>query len=187
MVTRIISFMWVGLGAYWAVTAGAATSAAYRQSRGSRLSTLAMLAGGFTLLFWPPSRVGALGQRLTVDTPLTRAAALLLTAAGLAFAVWARARLGRNWSGAATVKRDHELVARGPYRFVRHPIYAGGIVAACGTALSMGDVGAFAGAALLALAWLLKIRVEEAILVRAFGDRYIQYARNVPTLIPFLL
>jgi len=185
--SHIISLMWGGLGVYWAVSARFAKPAAWQQSTRSRAAALAILGAGFTLLFSSSTHVGALAQRLTVDTSLTRATAFLLSAAGLTFAVWARSQLGRNWSGAATLKHDHDLVARGPYRVVRHPIYAGGIVAAFGTALSMGDVGAFAGAALVTVAWLAKIRVEESMLVSAFGERYIAYTRDVPTLIPFLL
>ena len=49
----------------------------------------------------------------------------IMIAAGLGFAVWARAHLGRNWSGIVTVKEGHALVRTGPYRAVRHPIYTG--------------------------------------------------------------
>ena len=62
-------------------------------------------------------------------------ASILLIAAGLGFSVWARQHLGRNWSGTVQVKQDHQLICDGPYRFVRHPIYAGLVVALLGTAL----------------------------------------------------
>src|ERR1035437_4775514 len=40
----------------------------------------------------------------------------LLTGIGLAFSVWARVHLGRNWSATVSVKQDHELVRSGPVR-----------------------------------------------------------------------
>ena len=63
---------------------------------------------------------------------------LLLFAAGLAFAIWARLHIGRNWGGPMTQKDDPELVTGGPYHLVRHPIYSGILVAGAGTAVALG-------------------------------------------------
>ena len=67
---------------------------------------------------------------------------LALLCAGLAFAVWARVELGRNWSGSVTVKEGHELIRSGPYAYVRHPIYTGLIAALIGTAVIIGTLRA---------------------------------------------
>ena len=48
---------------------------------------------------------------------------------GLGFAIWARVHIGRNWGTPMTQRDDPELVTSGPYRFVRHPIYSGILVA----------------------------------------------------------
>lgn len=64
---------------------------------------------------------------------------LLMVICGLAFAVWARIHLGRNWSGTVTVKEDHELIRSGPYGIVRHPIYTGLLLAIAGTAIVFGE------------------------------------------------
>jgi len=90
-----------------------------------------------------------------------------LTFAGIAFAIWARMLLGRNWSSDVTLKRDHELIVAGPYRWVRHPIY---------TAVPL------AGAAF----WR-KLKIEEAVMRRRFGETYAHYAKRVPALIPFVM
>ena len=55
---------------------------------------------------------------------------VILIAAGVAFAIWARVNLGTNWGMPMTLKSDPELVTSGPYKFVRHPIYTGFILAA---------------------------------------------------------
>src|SRR5881275_3061754 len=49
---------------------------------------------------------------------------LLGLAFALLLAIWARRAIGSNWSAIVTLKKDHALVTRGPYRYVRHPIYS---------------------------------------------------------------
>jgi protein-S-isoprenylcysteine O-methyltransferase Ste14 len=63
--------------------------------------------------------------------------------AGLLFAVWARAHLGRNWSRSVTIKQDHELITSGPYAVVRHPIYTGILTGFLGTAIALSEVRGF--------------------------------------------
>ena len=48
-----------------------------------------------------------------------------LFAAGVAFRLWAVFTLGRFYSHSVRLRRDHRIVESGPYRFVRHPAYAG--------------------------------------------------------------
>src|SRR5579885_2121537 len=75
------------------------------------------------------ARVGAFrGGRLATD-PWRAGVGLALFAAGLAFAIWARVHIGRNWGVPMTQKNEPELVTSGPYRLVRHPIYSGLLVA----------------------------------------------------------
>ena len=71
-------------------------------------------------------------------------AADCVVAVGLAFSVWARVALGRNWSAEVTFKEGHELVASGPYGLVRHPIYTGLLLMGLGTAINYGRVVGFA-------------------------------------------
>ncbi len=85
------------------------------------------------------------------------------------------------------IKDHHELVRSGPYHLVRHPIYAGAILACFGTALVVGELGAFAGAALTTVAWAIKMRTEEALLTSEFGEAYVEYKRQVKAIIPFVI
>jgi protein-S-isoprenylcysteine O-methyltransferase Ste14 len=112
---------------------------------------------------------------------------LALTFAGLAFAFWARARLADNWSSSVTLKRDHELIDDGPYRWVRHPIYTGLLVALAGAALAVGEWRGVIAVALAAVALWRKLRLEEAVMRRQFGDTYDRYAARTRALIPFVL
>ena len=112
---------------------------------------------------------------------------VVVTAAGFIFCWWARVYLGRLWSGNVTRKEGHYIVDTGPYRFVRHPIYTGIIVAAFATALATGTLGSLAGAAIMSLGWYLKARVEERFLREQLGAQaYDAYARKTAMLIPFV-
>jgi protein-S-isoprenylcysteine O-methyltransferase Ste14 len=114
-------------------------------------------------------------------------AGLAVTLLGAVFAIWARVTLGRNWSSVPQVKEQHELVVKGPYRIVRHPIYTGLILAAAGTALAQNrGIWLFMVVLILASYWL-KIRVEERLMMETFPEEYPEYRRRVKALIPGIL
>lgn len=111
------------------------------------------------------------------------AAALSVT--GVAFAIWARVYLGRNWSPAPAVKEKHELVVDGPYAYVRHPIYTGVLLAALGTELTgtiFGVVVLFGGL----VVFLLRIGKEEKIMLELFPNEYPAYQKSTKRLVPFV-
>jgi len=96
---------------------------------------------------------------------------------------WARITRGFVLPGSS--RKPEPFVDRGPYRLVRHPIYVCLIIAALATAFVFGRPSSVGGAALLAVAFLIKILFEESALRRessAFDD----YAERVPMLVPFL-
>ncbi len=111
----------------------------------------------------------------------------LLCIIGLFFAIWARVILGTNWSGVITLKEGHELIERGPYRIVRHPIYTGILVMFAGTAIAMGHLGGFLGLLLVFLSFWLKLKREEDLMLKHFPDKYAEYQRRVRRIIPFLV
>jgi protein-S-isoprenylcysteine O-methyltransferase Ste14 len=111
---------------------------------------------------------------------------LVLTACGLGFTVWARRVLGTNWSATPSLKENHDLVQRGPYRLVRHPIYTGLLFAAFGTWLAQGRVSGLCVLGMAAILLILKLNVEEALLTRRFPEAYLQYRRRVKAIVPFL-
>ena len=125
-----------------------------------------------------------LTERFLPRTLLEFWLAVSLVALGLAICVAARIWLGGNWSGTVTLKQGHELVRSGPYRWVRHPIYTGLLLAVFGTAIATGEWRGIIAVVLFAIAFLHKIRIEERFLIDRFGAAYDRYRDQVPALVP---
>ena len=81
---------------------------------------------------------------------------------------------------------NHELIVRGPYRYVRHPIYAGFLLAMLATATTIGTLASYLAVAVGLAAFLLRIRIEEALLLSQFPHAYRAYQRRTPALFPGL-
>ncbi|MBV9747499.1 MAG: isoprenylcysteine carboxylmethyltransferase family protein, partial [Acetobacteraceae bacterium] len=135
-----IAFLWLAWLALWAAWSVGTKQTVRQESRASRLAYHVPLLAGAILFALPGLRGGWLGIRLLPRNLLWFWAGTALVAAGLGFAVSARAYLGRNWSSIVTLKQGHELIRTGPYRLVRHPIYTGMLLAFVGTAMARGDV-----------------------------------------------
>jgi len=181
---HLILGLWCAWALYWCITALRTKTTVRRESSGSRLAYVVPGIAGGVLLGWP-LRAGWLAARLWPRSLTAYWIGLALLCAGLAFAAWARRELGRNWSGAVTVKEGHELIRSGPYALVRHPIYTGLITALAGTAVTIGALHALLGVAIVVSALLGKLRTEEVFMREAFPAEYPRYAAQVPALLPF--
>jgi len=182
---RLIFWLWLGWGLYWLAAAVRNKATQRREPLLSRLAHVVPLAVGGALLAWPARRWSALSWRLWPPSPAACSIGVALVIAGLAFAIWARVHLGGNWSGTVTVKQDHELIRSGPYAYVRHPIYTGLITALLGTAVASGTVHGVIGLAIIAAAFVRKLRTEEEFMRETFPGEYQRYSAEVPALIPF--
>ena len=140
----------------------------------------------YFVLFWIAKYCGLVDRRFVPNLAIYRWLGLLMTIAGVAFAVWARVAIGSNWSGTVTVKQNHELIRTGPYALVRHPIYTGIMFAAFGTAIFHGEVQSLI--VLLAIFSVLvpKMRAEERLMTEQFGTEYTNYRQKTKALVPFL-
>jgi protein-S-isoprenylcysteine O-methyltransferase Ste14 len=126
----------------------------------------------------------AVWGHLTFAHPVVVAigAGLVLLSAPLM--IWARLALGAMWAGRPMVQEDHELRTGGPYRLVRHPIYTGLLGMMLGTAMASG-AGSFIVIVACTLVWLLwRVRVEDGMMARVFGDDFRAYQSRVPALLP---
>jgi len=128
-----------------------------------------------------------LSARFLPRTPAGFWIAVALVVSGLMFTVAARLHLGGNWSGTVTVKQDHTLIRSGPYRYVRHPIYTGILLAMLGSAIAGAEWRGMLAVLLTAVAFLIKIRTEERFMLDQFGAEYARYQHEVAALIPGLI
>jgi protein-S-isoprenylcysteine O-methyltransferase len=178
--------LWVLYLVVWTVAAFGSKRAVRRQPVTSAILHTFLVTLGFLLIF-QPWLLGWLNVRFVPDTPTTAICGLVITAAGIGLAFWARFTLGGNWSSTVTVKEDHRLIRSGPYRMVRHPIYSGILLAALGTAIGYGMVPCLIGFAIASIHFWTKWRLEERFMEGQFGAQYVEYQREVKALIPGLL
>ncbi len=185
--TAAITALWSAWAGFWWWSARGLKRARRREPALSRALHLGPLAVVAVLLALP--RVpGGLGARIVAGHAIAAAAAgTLLTAAGLALSVWARRMLGGNWSASVTIKESHEIIEAGPYRWIRHPIYAGLLLALVGSALARNEWRGPVAVAIAFLALWRKLRLEERWLAEEFGARYAAYRRRTRALVPYLL
>jgi protein-S-isoprenylcysteine O-methyltransferase Ste14 len=109
-----------------------------------------------------------------------------LQLAGLALVLWARATFGMRSFHFAANPTQGELVTRGPYRYVRNPIYAGAwLIIWTGVAVHWSPVNAALGG-VVAITLLIRIACEERLLRAAYPE-YANYARKTARLIPFVI
>jgi protein-S-isoprenylcysteine O-methyltransferase Ste14 len=113
--------------------------------------------------------------------PWLQVPGLVLCVAGTVWLVWTDAYLSRQFRGGLN---DRKMMNRGPYRFVRHPRYAGLLVCSVALALAMGSVIAW----VLAAGWIWvnvrRVSLEEQHLRGLFGADYDAYAARTARFIP---
>jgi protein-S-isoprenylcysteine O-methyltransferase Ste14 len=182
-----IRVCWIIFLAVWLLTAISTKRSVYRESRAERLRYCILLVAGYFLLIRGYRMPYPLSAPVIPQMEIIAWAGVALCAAGLGFCIWARLTLGRNWSGAVTVKEGHELIERGPYRLVRHPIYTGLLAMFVGTVIVLGHVAGIAGLVLVVVSFWIKLRDEERIMLKQFPDEYAAYQRHVKRIIPFVL
>jgi protein-S-isoprenylcysteine O-methyltransferase Ste14 len=185
----VCKWMWMAWAILWIVWALRTKRAQIRLNLAQALTYMLPTALGAWIFFAPSSRLRRVGLLWNAIPPVPWLMWLgaAMTLAGLLFAIWARIYLGKNWSGLVTVKHDHELIRTGPYRFVRHPIYSGILLALLGTTISRRNVWGFLGVAIVWLGLWMKSRLEERFMVETFGPRYDDYRRTTGGIVPRVL
>jgi protein-S-isoprenylcysteine O-methyltransferase Ste14 len=141
---------------------------------GSRISTLEWLALEISRTGW---------VSFTVATPLVIVFGAMLAAVGMVLRVWGAAYLGYSTVHHADMQAG-AVMAAGPYRYVRNPLYLGGWFMFAAISLLVTPSGALF---IMAFAIFFQFRLilgEEAFLDGQLGEPYREYLRAVPRLIP---
>jgi protein-S-isoprenylcysteine O-methyltransferase Ste14 len=184
---EIISLCWVVFLVYWSVSTRFTHSPKRQAPMAFTVLNTLLLDAGFVMVLLGRIDVGWLDLRFAPPTAWVQVGGTVLVVAGVALAIWSRRVLGSNWSGAVRILEGQRLVRRGPYAFVRNPIYSGIVLAVLGSSLMRGTAGSLVGVALVVAALWQKGRMEERFLVAEFGEEYAAYQREVKFLIPFIV
>jgi protein-S-isoprenylcysteine O-methyltransferase Ste14 len=111
---------------------------------------------------------------------------LALLIVGLTIALVAQITLRRFYSSTLVIREDHQLITHGIYRFTRHPVYLGVIIAIIGVPVYASSLyGLLLMSALIPI-FLIRIRIEERMLTDEFGDAYRTYKEATSKLIPLI-
>lgn len=151
-----------------------------RIRRGGRVAQL------LPAFVWVPYVVIALrpGPELPFPDPV-RWIGLGLILGGIAFSIWAARTLGRHFDMEVEVHEGHEVVDRGPFAIVRHPVYLGLAIHFIGACVATGNLLLIAGTLFGTFpALYVRALAEEGLLRESLGPAYDAYARRVPMLIP---
>jgi protein-S-isoprenylcysteine O-methyltransferase Ste14 len=183
---RVIAACWIAFAVVWIVASIVARSG-NRPYSPQRIVLRVLIVAALVLGVRYGDRLPApTFGRLTAGVAADVAAAgSVLCVIGVAFAIWARVTLGRNWGMPMTRHDTPELVTSGPYTYVRHPIYTGLLTMWIGTSLVYPLTAA---ATVIMIAYcLFSARREEQDMQRQFPETYPAYKKRSKMLVPFLL
>jgi hypothetical protein len=174
-VELVVAIVWAAFWLYWVVAAFSMKKGrvAWRRELGIRAVILVIL-----ILFL---RLGVFRNHPVNTDPWRPGLGLALL-----LAVWARWHIGRNWGTPMTRKDQPELVTSGPYQLVRHPIYAGIVIAGIGTAEALNWMW-LAAVVLAAIYFIYSATVEQCDMSRQFPDTYPPYKRSTKMVLPFVV
>lgn len=140
----------------------------------------------FSTLAWIALQISRLGfASFAVATPVVIVLGALVAALGAVLRVWGAAYLGYGTVHHGSMQ-SAALMADGPYRFVRNPLYLGGWCMMIALSLTMPPTGALFTVVLTGAFYLRLILGEEAFLSARLGEPYLRYLGTVPRLIPRL-
>lgn len=180
----IAGLLWGVFAAYWLIMSFGRTPARRRENPFGRLFHMLYMAFAFYFLYAPDPRLGFLRERFAPREPWVADLGVVLTTLGVAFAIWARHHIGKQWSAQVEIREDHQLIATGPYATIRHPIYTGMLTAMLGTALIVGEWRGLAAVALAMFGFWIKARQEERFLEQEFGAAYAEHRRRTGFFLP---
>ena len=182
----IISVSWAVFWIYWSFATPRRQPAKRKAARAFTVLNTGLLYLGFLLVLLGRSVLGSLGRAVVPQAILIDIIGTVFAITGVAFAIWSRQLLRNNWSGVVVITEGQQFIQSGPYTIVRHPIYAGMLLALLGTTLVASTVGSLLGFVLAIISLRQKACVEEQFLTAEFGDQYANYQYEVKFLIPFI-
>src|SRR6476659_1547048 len=161
---NIITACWGTFFLVWVLAALFTKRTVQRETAARRFRYVVPMVIGWYFLFRGQRLPRPFNIQIISQTDAVLVVAAILCLCGLGFCLWARAVLGRNWSGTVTVKENHELIVRGPYRLVRNPIYTGLLAMLVATALQHVHIAGMIGLIFVYISLWIKLGDEEEVM-----------------------
>ena len=181
----VVFYIWIG-AEFWLgyrrrrLPAGAASHDA--GSRTLLISSIwASVALGIGLAFAFPDAA------ITSGRTAVFVAGLVLMVAGLALRWYSIRVLGMSFTCEVSTRPGQQIVQSGPYRWVRHPSYTGGLLTTLGVLVCCVNLASLAALFVVIAGYAYRIRVEERVLVKELSPAYDDYMRRTKRLIPFVV
>ena len=182
----LIQGMWLFWAACWIAASWRNKKARTKEIAWSRLRYQIVIALGILQVFAGLPPIDQADSELFARTAGFHFVTTETVAIGLGWALYARWHLGRNWSGTVQLKQNHKLIRSGPYRYTRHPIYTGLLLAFAGLVLFLDRWVGIPGFLIMVVGFRMKIAREERFMHQQFGKMYDAYSAAVPMLVPRL-
>lgn len=174
--------LWIIVTIYWIVSA----QKVERGHKGNEIFSFIKLIGSAIIIYLPLSTGGLIAVHFFTTTFLSEIAGTVLCVVGTMIMIRSREYLSKNWSGNVVIQEGHTLSKNGPYQYVRHPIYAGGLLAMLATAIVTAQIFGFIWVLFCTFGLNLKIRKEEELLTKQFPGEYQRYQKEVKKMIPYI-
>lgn len=112
----------------------------------------------------------------------------VLLLAGATFVFWrSHADLGVNWSPSLEIREKHELITRGIYKVIRHPMYASQWLWVIAQPLVLQNwIAGFLNLLVFITFYFLRVRAEEQMMLDSFGTQYQEYMKTTGRILPKL-
>jgi protein-S-isoprenylcysteine O-methyltransferase Ste14 len=185
--TSICGYLWIAWMIVWLIWSLQSKQTQHRESFASRMSYSVVLWLAIYFIFFGKDLGHWWHRDILPHRPWIGWAGVAVAVLGFAITFWARFTLGGNWSSNVTIKVEHELIRGGPYRWVRHPIYTGMVVAMAGTAMACDQWRGVPAVLLFWLAFTIKRMKEENFMHQTFGTQYMEYSQTTGAIFPLLL
>ncbi len=126
-------------------------------------------------------------RETTVSNMYITLAGLAVVLVGWSMAYAANRTIGESWSPTVDKTEEQNLVISGVYSVVRHPLYLSGLLVLAGTNIYFESSWAWIGALLALIVILIRVPIEERLLVERFGQKYIAYKKRTKAILPWIL
>ena len=181
----IVFYVWIGSELWFGYRYRRLPSGAAAHDAGSRYWLISSVWASVTIAIG--SAFGLPGAAIRTGRNEVFVLGLVLMVAGLALRWYSIRVLGASFTIDVATRPGQQVVESGPYRWIRHPSYTGGLLTILGVILCCDNLASLAALVVILLGYVYRIRVEERALATYIGPAYSDYMRRTKRLIPFLL